>query len=140
MGLLNELINELEQVKSKVRPMLDRIEELKSQIVAELGVQTVVTAPATEVFPPVQTEKSARKPRSGTPLRVVVQNILAKNPEGLELKNIVAEVHDMIQRGEYSSHAKNLTAVVYQAVNSLREEKLVHQNKESKRYTTTVAA
>lgn len=142
MSLLIDLANELEQLKGKVRPMLDRIEELKSQIVKFLEVTPAEVAPSTVpvVAPVAEGEKVGRKPRSGTPLKTIVQNILSKNVDGMELKDIVADVHGMIVAGEYSSNAKNLAAVVYQAINALREEKLIHKNKENMRWSTISAA
>lgn len=74
-------------------------------------------------------------------LKSIVQSILAKNPDGLDLGGIVAEVHGMTERKEYVSNAKSLSAVVSQAVTALKQENVIVHDRESKKYSLpTVAA
>jgi hypothetical protein len=73
-------------------------------------------------------------------LKEVVRGVLARNPDGLELNGIVTEVKGMISRGEYASNAQSISAVVSQAVNSLKQEQLINHDKESKKYSLATAA
>lgn len=73
-------------------------------------------------------------------LKGIVQTVLSKNSDGLELKGIVSEVQGMINRKEYSSTAKSLSAVVSQAVNALKQEKVINRDDESKKYSLASAA
>jgi hypothetical protein len=73
-------------------------------------------------------------------LKEVVQTILSKNADGLELKGIVAEVQGMINRKEYASGAKSLSAVVSQAVNALKQESLIKHDRDTKKYSNVAAA
>ena len=72
-------------------------------------------------------------------LKEIVQTILAKHPDGLELKAIAGEVNEMIKRGEYASNAKSIPAVVAQAVTALKQENLLNHDKENKKYSIKVA-
>jgi hypothetical protein len=72
-------------------------------------------------------------------LKEVVLGVLGANPDGLELKGIVGKVQEMIDRKEYASNAKSLSAVVAQAVNALKQEKLIEHDRESKRYSKSAA-
>lgn len=73
-------------------------------------------------------------------LKEVVQTVLSKNADGLELRGIVAEVQGMITRKEYASGAKSLSAVVSQAVNALKQESLIKHDRDTKKYSNVAAA
>jgi hypothetical protein len=68
-------------------------------------------------------------------LKEIVLTILQKNPDGLDLNGIRIEVDAMIKRGEYSSNAKSLSAVISQAVNGLKQEELIKRDEESRKYS-----
>lgn len=102
---------------------------------------------------PVKRERKASAPKEGETsssaaatgprppsLKEVVKGILSKHTEGLQLKEIVAEVDKMVKAGEYESKAKNLPAVVSQAVHSLRQESLINHDRESKKYSIATQA
>jgi hypothetical protein len=112
---------------------------LKTEIVKRLGGEVPVVAE-----PKVKKPKVGRKKKEGDKsfpsLKEVVQTILGKNPEGLDLKAIANEVDAMIKRGEYASNAKSLPAVVAQALNALKQEDLLNHDKESKKYSLVTKA
>ncbi len=101
---------------------------------------------------PVKRERKAATPKEGEApavassdpkppsLKEVVRNILVKNPNGLELNQIVTEVKTLIENKEYESKAKSLSAVVSQAVHALRQENVVNHDRENKKYSVVQAA
>lgn len=131
---------------SRVVELAKRVEVTKKEheeAVAELmkELQVAVGGPVPQK---PEGEKRGRKPKvegeaaaTGTKksLKEIVKDVLGKNPDGLELKGITAEVVTLIQKGEYSSKASNTSAVVAQAVNALKAEKAIHHDKESKKYS-----
>lgn len=92
-------------------------------------------APVDSTAPPTVATDATKRPS----LKEIVQTILGKSSEGLDLKGIVAAVHDMVQRKEYVSNAKSLSAVVSQAVNSLKGENKIQHDRESKKYSLAAA-
>lgn len=77
-------------------------------------------------------------------LKQLVQEIVAKHPDGVELREITTEVTGMVERKEYVTKAKSITAVVSQAINQLQNDKAIvgEKSPETKRnkYKTAVAA
>jgi hypothetical protein len=122
---------------------MDKLTESQNQVKAEVLKRFGIEVPESTVVvkPKVQGEKRGRKKQEGgtttkfPSLKEIVQTILAKHPEGLELKGIALEVEAMRQRGEYASNAKSIPAVVAQAVTALKQESLLNHDKESKKYS-----
>jgi hypothetical protein len=130
---------------SRVAELIKRHDSLKEELVKvngdlaqELGLTAVTPAPRK-----TEGEKRGRKPKAEgeaaasnkKSLKEVVKEVLARIPDGLELKGITAEVQTLIQKGEYTSKASNTSAVVAQAVNALKVEKAISHDKESKKYS-----
>jgi hypothetical protein len=67
-------------------------------------------------------------------LKEVVQDILGQSKDGLEMKEVVSQVKELINKGEYTSKAENVSAVVAQALFHLQKDGVVRRNKETKRY------
>jgi len=126
----------------------DALKEELAQVNAELAQELGLGNAAAPVVAPRKAENRGRKPKEGETavkksLKEVVKEVLARNPDGLELKGITAEVQTLIQKGEYASKASNTSAVVAQAVNALKVEHAINHDKESKKYSlakTEVAA
>jgi hypothetical protein len=128
---------------------LVKLEAETTFVKAELVAALSANAKAKAVAAPKKaaTRKKAAKPAADAtnapqedkPKRVslkdVVQTILGKSSEGLDLGGIVAEVHEMVKRGEYATNAKSLSAVVSQAVNQLKQEVKIKHDRESKKYS-----
>lgn len=134
-----ELASEMDKIRSEIQVLVARKEAVKAELLKEVSLDAPVEA---EMPKP---KKRGRKPNSDKKLSLkqieqIVQNILAKSKDGLELKDIVKEVHGMIQRKEYESTATDLSAVVSQAINNLKAGNIVNRNKESKKYTLVSAA
>jgi len=81
--------------------------------------------------PAEKPEKDSKQPGG---LEKIILGILAKNKSGLEVSQITDHVQDMIDKGAYTSKAKNLATVVSQAVHKLKKKKLISKNDGSKRY------
>lgn len=119
---------------------------------------TAVSAPAKPK--PVQKAPKANKPagqrtvkvtgedgaeKTQPSLKQVVQTIVAKHPNGVELREIVNEVTGMVERKEYVTKAKSITAVVSQAINQLTQDNAIigeksPETKRNKYKTVAVAA
>ena len=134
---------------SRIAELVKRHDSLKEELVKvdgelaeELGLQSVAPTPRK-----TDGEKRGRKPKTEgevgasnkKSLKEVVKEVLARNPDGLELKGITAEVVTLIQKGEYSSKASNTSAVVAQAVNALKIDKAINHDKDSKKYSLVKA-
>lgn len=142
------------QLSERMGKLAERHDALKASVAEFDTVKTDFSATVTEMQKRVGTTHAATKPKgekraprqkkegdSKFPsLKEVVQTVLGKHPDGLELKGIVSEVQGMINRKEYSSSAKSLSAVVSQAVNSLKQEQLINHDRDSKKYTIVSAA
>jgi len=138
-------MNELKMKWEKLEKLEAEINLVKAEIVAALNGALVKAKPVAKRGPKKKTQsadgtvESAEAKRPS--LKGVVQAILAKNPDGLELGGIVAEVHGMKERNEYNTNAKSLSAVVSQAVTALKQENVIVHDRESKKYSLpTVAA
>ena len=137
---------------------LTQLENERDAVRAELGglLGFSTAAPPTAVSAPAKTkpvQKSAAKPtktagnrtvkvkgedgveRTQPALKQVVQDIVAKHPEGIEARAITDVVIGMIERKEYISNASSVTAVVSQAINQLQTDKAIigEKSPESKR-------
>ena len=131
------------ELAKKVEATKQEFNEAVAELQKELGVVVVGTAHAAKP----EGEKRGRKPKAEgeegasnkKSLKEVVKEVLARNPDGLELKGITAEVVTLIQKGEYTSKANNTSAVVAQAVNALKVEKAINHDKESKKYSLVKA-
>jgi hypothetical protein len=124
---------------------------LKAELVSDLSGGTIAkpkakakpkkktTQLATADGTPAAEGVDGTQPAADAPKRVslkgIVQSILAKNPNGLDLGDIVTEVDGMVKRNEYSSNAKSLSAVVAQAVTALKQENVIVHDRESKKYS-----
>jgi hypothetical protein len=134
--------DELVAQRSKLQADLVAV---NGELAKELGVVggTVATATATAPAPKKngtgkkRGRKKAQKTEDGKSypsLKQVVQTILGKHPDGLKLQDIVLEVNKMKDRGEYASEAKSMSAVVSQAVTSLKQEKVLSHDRENRIY------
>jgi len=151
-----ELFQELTKVEA-------RRDELRNELGSLLGFGTAApTASAPAKSKPVQKapKSGASKPASQRTVKVtgedgtektqpslkqVVQNIVAKHPDGVELREIVNEVTGMVERKEYVTKAKSITAVVSQAINQLTQDNAIvgeksPETKRNKYKTVAVAA
>ncbi len=131
-----------------------RFDELKAAVTEFDGVKTDLNATVQEFQKRTVGVQRAPKPKSGEKrsrkkgangekfpsLKEAVLQVLEKNPDGLALGGIVTEIQGMIDRKEYASGAKSLSAVVSQAVNALKVEELINHDKDSKKYTKKQAA
>lgn len=146
-------VSELDGKWAKVVKLGTDYEAAKADFVLALNGSTAVKPKApVKRSPKKKTTQLAPASADGTvpletdaPKRVslksIVQTILAKSPDGLDLGGIVTEVHGMTERKEYVSNAKSLSAVVAQAVTALKQENVIVHDRESKKYSLpTVAA
>lgn len=145
-------VSELNGKWAKVVKLGTEYEAAKADFVSVLNGSTVAKPKAAVKRPPKKTTQLASASADGTvpleadapkriSLKSIVQVILAKSPDGLDLGAIVAEVHGMTERKEYVSNAKSLSAVVSQAVTALKQENVIVHDRESKKYSMpTVAA
>lgn len=148
-------VSELDGKWAKVVKLGTEYEAAKADFVSALNGSTAVKPKAAvKRSPKKKTTQLAPASADGTtppeavadaPKRVslksIVQAILAKSPDGLDLGGIVTEVHGMTERKEYVSNAKSLSAVVAQAVTALKQENVIVHDRESKKYSLpTVAA
>lgn len=144
----------MEDLSGRMGSLAVRHDALKSSVTEFETVKTDLSATMAEiqkrlggaVAAPAKA-KGTRAPRAKKEgdgkfpsLKEVVQIVLRKSPDGLELKAIVVEVQGMIDRGEYASGAKSLSAVVSQAVNALKGENLINHNRDKKTYTAAASA
>jgi hypothetical protein len=118
-----ELVAELNKVNAELVEAVGKIET------TAVAATTVATTPETPVQKSTVVPVAPKQPRTkgtrGASLKEVVQGILSRSRNGLELKEIVTEVTRMIQNGEYTSKATNVAPVVQQALHQLKEGKLV---------------
>jgi hypothetical protein len=120
--------------------------ELGSLLGFNAGAVVAVPAavPAKPKAPPKPRESGENGGRKQPTMKQLVQNILAKHPEGLNLTGISTPVAEMVERGEYSTKSGNITALVGQAINQLQSEKLIvgEKSPETKRnlYRLTTSA
>lgn len=134
--------DELVAQRSKLQ---NELVAVNGELAKELGINgTVATATPTATAPAPKKNggkkrgrKKAQKTDDGKSypsLKQVVQTILGKHPDGLKLQDIVTEVMKMIERKEYASEAKSMSAVVSQAVTSLKAEKVLSHDRENRIY------
>lgn len=139
-------VSELNGKWAKVVKLGTEYEAAKADFVSALNGSTAVKPKAAvKRSPKKKTTQLAPASADGTvletdaPKRVslksIVQTILAKSPDGLDLGGIVTEVHGMTERKEYVSNAKSLSAVVAQAVTALKQENVIVHDRESKKYS-----
>lgn len=93
-------------------------------------------APAPAAAAPAPAATVSEKPS----LKKVVTELLSKSKEGMQLKEIATEVDKLIKEGKYASSAKNVTAIVSQALNQLKAEAQIVRNDTSKKYQLVNAA
>lgn len=144
---LSERMTKLAERHDALKASVTEYESVKTDLAATLGELQKRVGGA--VASPVK-KSATRAPRArkeGTAdgkvypsLKEVVQTVLSKNPNGLDLGGIRHEVQAMIDRKEYASNAKSLSAVISQAVNSLKQEKVINHDRESKKYSIASAA
>jgi hypothetical protein len=135
---LVSLETETNSVKAELMAALSGTETAKPKVVKQRGPKkktTQLAVAADGTAPAVEAEAPKR-----VSLKSIVQGILAKATNGLELSAIVAEVHAMTERKEYSTNAKSLSAVVSQAVTALKQENVIVHDRESKKYSLPTAA
>ncbi len=133
----------------KFDKLSQELDSVRAELAKEFGFGVAPTV-APVAVPESTEKKTAPKKRAGRKkgdgeqnfpsLKSVVQSILAKHPEGLEVKQIVHEVDGMIKRKEYHSGAKSLSAVVSQAVNALKQEDVLNHDRENKKYSLKTTA
>ena len=128
---LNEKLNEYVTLQKQISDLNEKLNSVKAEMAKDLSITEDVKAP---VAPPEVTE---RRPRASSKvsMKSLVQSILAEHPEGLELHAIVVIVQKKIEAGEYSSNASNMSAIVAQATNALKAEKILDHNKTNRLYT-----
>jgi hypothetical protein len=140
-----DLLDELDQLES-------RIVEVKKELAVELGlvveeeeeprrrlITTAVGRPRTVTRrqPAIRkqesdvTEGDEERTERGLSLKSIILNILRNNGRGMELKEIVAEVTQMRQRGEYFSRATKISPNVSQALHQLKNESAIQVDKSS---------
>lgn len=138
-------------IMSRTSELVQRVEKLESDLVtakAELakelgldGVQQVVA-----VAPKQRKKRVPRKDgensdkKNGPSLKDVVLGIIAKNPNGIGVKAIMAEVVEMKKSGKYHTKADNVSGVVSQAVASLKAEDAVIHDRENRTYKPKASA
>jgi len=132
--VLKASVTEYETVKADLNAVLGELQK-------RLGT-VVQTAPAKKSGSGAPRAPRQKKEGDGKypSLKEVVQTVLSKNPDGLDLGGIRTEVQAMIDRKEYTSHAKSLSAVISQAINALREEKAINRDDKTKKYSIAAAA
>lgn len=144
---LSERMTKLAERHDALKASVTEYETVKTDLAATLGelqkrVGGFIAAPAKAKSSTPRAPRAAKK--EGDPkypsLKEVVQTVLSKNANGLDLGGIRAEVQAMIDRKEYASNAKSLSAVISQAVNSLKQEKVINHDRESKKYSIASAA
>lgn len=151
-------VAELNGKWAKVVKLGEEFEAAKADFASALNGSVAKPKVAVKRTPKKKTTQLAPASADGTPapegatgaeapkqervsLKKIVKDILAKNSNGLDLGGIVAEVHGMVERKEYVSNAKSLSAVVSQAVTALKQEDAIVHDRESKKYSLpTVAA
>ncbi len=142
------------QLSERMTKLAERHDTLKASVAEFESVRIDFAATLSElqkrmgaVVPSGTKKEGTRQPRAKKDgdgkfpsLKEIVLSVLGKNPNGLELKGIVAEVQGMIDRKEYASTAKSLSAVVSQAVNALKQENLINHDRDSKKYSRAQSA
>ncbi len=146
------------QLSERMAKLADRHDALKASVSEYETVKTELSATLSEIQKRLGTATAApakakssgapRAPRAPKPqgdqkyssLKEVVLTVLEKNPDGLDLNGIRLEVQAMIDRKEYHSGAKSLSAVISQAVNALKQEEKINHDRDSKKYTKKAAA
>jgi hypothetical protein len=125
------LISELATVETN---LADELKTLTPKVAAEAPKSVKATKPK---------KTGGRKKEDGSKgpsLKKVVTDLLAKHKDGMQLGEIVGVVTEMIKKGEYASKASNVTAIVSQALNQLKGEKLIQKNAEKKYQLVQTAA
>lgn len=133
MSKLLELVTRFEQLTA------DR-DAVQKEIVSFVGTSAAV-APAPVAAEPAKA-KRGRKPavHSDTPkadgdstkrqsMKSLVQEILSRKRDGMELKGIVDEVKRLIEAGEYKTTSTNVPPLVQQALHQLKNHKLIQVDK-----------
>lgn len=142
MGKLAERHDALKASVSEYETVKTELSVTLSEIQKRLGTATAAPAKAKSSGAP--RAPRAPKPPQGdqkySSLKEVVLAVLEKNPDGLDLNGIRLEVQGMIDRKEYHSGAKSLSAVISQAVNALKQEEKINHDRDSKKYTKKAAA
>lgn len=130
---LNEKLNEYVSLQKQISDLNEKLNSIKAEMAKDLSIPEAVKAPVTAPVP----EATERRPRASSKvsMKSLVQSILAEHPEGLELHAIVVIVQKKIEAGEYSSNASNMSAIVAQATNALKAEKILDHNKTNRLYT-----
>lgn len=142
------------QLSERMSKLADRHDTLKASVTEFETVKADLASTLSEFqkrmgtfVQPAPAKSASRQPRPKKEgegkfpsLKEIVLGVLNKNPEGLELKGIVGEVQGMINRKEYASTAKSLSAVVSQAVNALKQEDLITHDRDSKKYVKAQSA
>lgn len=143
------------QLSERMSRLAERHDTLKASVSEYETVKTDLTSTMSEFQKRIGTAAPVKKTSSSAPrapraprqngdqkypsLKEVVLTVLGKNSNGLDLNGIRVEVQAMIDRKEYSSNAKSLSAVISQAVNALKQEELINHDKESKKYSKKAA-
>ena len=99
MNRVMELVQELTKVEA-------RRDELRTELGGLLGFGAAPTAVATTKVSKPATQRTVRVPgedgaeKTQPSMKQVVQAIVAKHPDGVELRAIVDEVTEMVKRNE----------------------------------------
>lgn len=135
---------ELKERREALQAERDAIDAEFQKRLTEL--QGLVGAPAAATKPkakrgrkktaaPAASADGAAQTAKQPTMKELVLNILSKNQGGLELGGILDVIKGMVERKEYATRAQKLAPVVSQAIHALKQEKLIEQNKDSKKYT-----
>lgn len=135
---LSELLNKLAERHDVLKESVTEFNSVKTELAATLTEFQKRLGNSVQAPSPKQKDGEkrprAKKDSNAKSLKELVLLVLEKNPAGLELKGIVAEVQGMINRNEYTSNAKSLSAVVSQAVNALKQEEFIKHDRDTKIY------
>ena len=132
LAMSRDRFDELVEKRQQLRDQLTSVEsELREEAMSFVKATTVVapvkktrrvnTTAATTTDNTTTNDGGDRQPS----LKEIVQDILGNKSHGMELKEIVNVVSDMIKNGAYRSRAKKITPVVSQALFALKQEHLV---------------
>ncbi len=127
MNKLSELAKQWDHLNSQLaRVQADISKEMSKHSFPQPEVKRPGRKKSTSKTSPAA--NGEEKPKRNS-MKKVVQELLVSKANGAELKELVADVTQLIADGKYVSKAKKLTPVVQQALHQLKAERAIVREK-----------